>query len=103
MRKQFYNNRGVARGGGGLGGSVPPEPAPDFDRSVNPIQTRGVDYAPHTTVSPPPWIQKAIYTSEQLHNSFYLVKKFPPWKISILADIRLMGYKLSCSGSLSSR
>ena len=30
-------------------------------------------------------------------NSFYLVKKFPLWRISILADIRPMGYKLSCS------
>ena len=27
----------------------------------------------------------------------------PPWRISILADFRLMGYKLSCCGSLWSR
>ena len=27
------------------------------------MQTRGADYAPHTTASPPPRIQKAIYTS----------------------------------------
>ena len=39
--------RGVARGGPG-GGQSPPE----FGRSVNPIQTRGTDYAPHTTASP---------------------------------------------------
>ena len=38
--------------------------APEFGRSVNPIQTRGADYAPHTTASPPPpRNQKAIYTS----------------------------------------
>ena len=33
--------RGVARGGGAFG------------RSVNPIQTRGADHAPHTTANPP--------------------------------------------------
>ena len=42
------NNRGVARGGA-EGARAPPE----FGRSVNPIQTRGADYAPHTTASPP--------------------------------------------------
>ena len=36
---------------------------PKFGRSVNPIQTRGADYALHTTASPPPQIHKAIYTS----------------------------------------
>ena len=41
--------RGVARGG--PGGPEPPPP-PEFARSVNPIQTRGTDYAPHTTASP---------------------------------------------------
>ena len=40
--------RGVNRGRG-QGGQSPPE----FGRSVNPIQTRGADYAPHTTASPP--------------------------------------------------
>ena len=36
----------------------------EFGRSVNPIQTRGADYAPHTTANPfPPRIQKTIYTS----------------------------------------
>ena len=35
-------------------------PPPDFGRSVNLIQTRGADYAPHIITSP----QKAIYTSE---------------------------------------
>ena len=39
-------NRDVDRGGG-------PEPRPEFVRPVNPIQTRGADYAPHTTASPP--------------------------------------------------
>ena len=47
-------SRGVARGGGGRGARAPPE----FGRSVNPIQTRGTDYALHT-------IKKAIYTSEK--------------------------------------
>ena len=41
-------SRGVARGG--AEGAVAP---PEFGRSVNPIQTRGADYAPHTTASPP--------------------------------------------------
>ena len=41
---------------------------------------------------------------QQLHsNSFYLVEKFPLWRISVLADIRPMGYKLSCCGSIWSR
>ena len=39
--------RGVARGG--AEGAVAP---PEFGRSVNPIQTRGADYTPHTTASP---------------------------------------------------
>ena len=30
----------------------------EFGRSVNPIKTRGADYAPHTTASPPPEIKK---------------------------------------------
>ena len=51
-------DRGVARGGA-EGALAPPE----FGRSVDPIQTRGADYAPHTTASPPR-IQKAIYTSD---------------------------------------
>ena len=34
------NSRGVARGGGG-------------DLAVNPIQTRGADYAPHIAANPP--------------------------------------------------
>ena len=38
-------SRGVARGGAGA--------LPEFGRSVNPIQTRGTDYALHTTASPP--------------------------------------------------
>ena len=36
--------RGVASGGGG---------PPEFGRSVNPVQTRGDDYAPNTTASLP--------------------------------------------------
>ena len=35
--------------GGGWGASAPP----NFDRSVNPISTRGADYAHHSTTSPP--------------------------------------------------
>ena len=40
------------QGGRGQGGDRPP---PDFERSVNPILTRGTDYVHHiTTRSPPP-------------------------------------------------
>ena len=39
---RFVISRGVAKGRGR-----------EFGRSVNPIQTRGADYAPHTTASPP--------------------------------------------------
>ena len=35
------------------GGAEPRPPPPEFGSSVNPIQTRGEDYAPHTTHSPP--------------------------------------------------
>ena len=42
--------RGVARGEGGVGARDPTE----FGRSVNPIQTKGADYARHTTTSPRP-------------------------------------------------
>ena len=49
MTIAFHICRGVARGGGGPGGQSPPK----FGRSVNTIQTRGADYAPHTTSSPP--------------------------------------------------
>ena len=41
--------RGVARGGPGGGECESP---PEFGRSVNPIQIRGADYAPHTAASP---------------------------------------------------
>ena len=34
----------------GKWGNCPP---PNFGRSVNPIQIKGEDYAPHTTASPP--------------------------------------------------
>ena len=57
--KDIFTLRGVARGGT----RAPPE----FYKSVNPIQTWGAYYAPHTTASPPPptlQIQKAIYTSD---------------------------------------
>ena len=54
--------RGVARGGGGG-----PEPEP-FGRSVNPIQTRGEDYAPHTTAIPHPRIQKTKLHLCEFHN-----------------------------------
>ena len=45
--KIYLVDRGVARGGA-EGALAPPE----FGRSVNPIQTRGADYTPHTTASP---------------------------------------------------
>ena len=54
--KLSYLGRGVAKGG-----SRAPPP-PKFGRSVNPFQTRGADYARHTSASAPR-IKKAIYTS----------------------------------------
>ena len=57
----------VARGGGA---ELPLE----FG-SVNPIQARGADYAQHTTASPPPPIQKAIYTSDR-HHQYKYIKMF---------------------------
>ena len=66
--KEETINRGVARGGAG-GARAPPE----FGRLVNPIQTRGADYAPHTTANHPR-IQKAIYTSDKKGNDFLLAK-----------------------------
>ena len=65
-------HRGVAREGAGRGGGGEPPP-PEFGRSVNPIQTRGADYAPHTTANHPR-IQKAIYTSDKKGNDFLLAK-----------------------------
>ena len=52
----------LGRGGAGAWGARAPS---EFGRSVNPIQTRGADFAPHTAACtpPPPSIQKAIYTS----------------------------------------
>ena len=42
-----------------------------------------------------------LKTQHWVHsNSFYLVKMFLPCRILILADIRFMGYKLSCCDSL---
>ena len=46
---KYHLSRGAARGGGAEGAGAPPE----FGRSVNPIQIRGADFAPHTTASPP--------------------------------------------------
>jgi hypothetical protein len=51
--------RGVA-----TGGALGAERVPEFDRSVNPIQTRGADHAPQSQYCRSPRIQKAIYTSE---------------------------------------
>ena len=50
--KYIYYIRGVAKGGGA--------------DQLNPIQTRGADYAPHTTSSPP-WIKKTIYLVTSLY------------------------------------
>ena len=44
---RFVTPRAV--GAVGARGSFPP----DFDRSVNPISTRGADYAHHSNTSPP--------------------------------------------------
>ena len=55
------------------------------------------------------FFQKLIFTNtktalHQLHSdSFYLVKKLLMCRIVILADIRPMGYKLLCCGSIWSR
>ena len=59
--------RGVNRGRG-QGGQSPPE----FGRSVNPIQTRGADYAPYTTASPPDsksYLHFCIPTMKQCEDS----------------------------------
>ena len=32
------------------GARAPPPPPPVFGKSVNPIQTKGADYAPHTDI-----------------------------------------------------
>ena len=45
--------RGVDRGRGALGGTEPLPPGILADQ-VTFFQTRGADYAPHTTSSPPP-------------------------------------------------
>ena len=66
----MYVCRGVARGG--PGGPEPPSPL-KFDRSINPIQTRG-QIMP---VSPPPLrIQKAIYTSDLAVTLQILLSKY---------------------------
>ena len=51
------------------------------------------------------WLLLFINTALQsLHSdSFYLVKKFPPWGISILGDFRPTGYNLSGCGSIWSK
>ena len=46
--------RDAARGGAG-GAAAPP----DFGRSVNPISTRGADYAHHSTTCPPGFLTLA--------------------------------------------
>ena len=46
------------------GQSAPPK----FGRSVNPIQTRVTDFAPHTTASPPRF--KKLSTPLQYTNDF---------------------------------
>ena len=55
MYKNSWNRNGwyraVTSGGGGLGGFSPPPPV--FGLTVNPISTRGEDYAHHSNTSPP--------------------------------------------------
>ena len=58
------STRGVFRGGGGGEGAVAP---PEFGRSVNPIQTRGTDFTPHTTASPPGFKKLSTPLSTQNH------------------------------------
>ena len=42
-----------------------------------PNSNQGADYAPHTTASPPPRIQKAMYTSMQyVCKLYFLALKF---------------------------
>ena len=45
-----------------------------------------------------------LLIQKQLYNNYIQaqVKKFPMWRILFLADIRPMGYKLSCCGSICS-
>ena len=58
-RSTYFYIRGVARGGAGGG----PEPSRNLADQLTLFKTRGADYSRHTTASPPPPIQNAIYTS----------------------------------------
>ena len=49
MRRMITYQQGCRQRVGAGGASAPPV----FDRSVNPISTRGADYALHSTTSPP--------------------------------------------------
>ena len=48
MGRISHHCRPVVPGGAGVAMSLP-----DFGRSVNPISTRGADYAPHITIGTP--------------------------------------------------
>ena len=68
-------NRAVGAGGGGAGAMVPP----DFDRSVNPISTRGLDYAHHITTCPSRFLglpEAQMNIGVHLHS---LLKIFKPY------------------------
>ena len=57
-RSTYFYIRGVARGWAGG-----PEPSRNLADQLTLFKTRGADYSRHTTASPPPPIQNAIYTS----------------------------------------
>ena len=54
------------------GGAEEARAPPEFGRSVNPIQTEGPDYTPHTTASPPGF--KKLSTSLSKGNIFEITK-----------------------------
>ena len=62
-----------AVGAGGRKGDAPPPPPPDFDRSVNPITTRGREIMPNTllhTYLPPEFSYLPTALSSVLSLSF---------------------------------
>ena len=65
-----YNLSGMQQGEG-QGGQLPPPP--DFGRSVNPISTRGADYAHHSTTCPPGFLALAapLLLIGELENSIF--------------------------------
>ena len=63
-KKRIRGCRGRPVVPGGAGGAMAP---PDFDKSVNPISTRGADYAPASLLAPPDF-QTFLRPCEAVHN-----------------------------------